>query len=123
PVDPVTPGPTARGVCFAGCSSSPPRALQEHRAPPVPGVVAAAGTGAPLMSAHIGWFIIDGVSELTPYAAARELLCDVVVVMGVSASGKSTVAAVVAQRLGWAHIDADDYHPQANIDKMSAGQP
>jgi len=89
----------------------------------VPAVVAAAGTGAPLMSAHLGWFIIDGVSELTPYAAARELLCDVVVVMGVSASGKSTVAAVVAQRLGWAHIDADDYHPQANIDKMSAGQP
>src|SRR5699024_1069001 len=85
------------------------------------GGVPAVDTGTPLMSAGAGWFTIDCVSESTPYdSSARELRCDVVVVMGVSASGKSTVAAVVAQRLGWAHIDADDYHPQANIDKMSA---
>lgn len=43
--------------------------------------------------------------------------------MGVSGSGKSTVAAALAQRFGWAHIDADDFHPQANIDKMRAGTP
>jgi gluconokinase len=47
----------------------------------------------------------------------------VVVVMGVSGSGKSTVGAALAQRLGVPFEDADDLHPRANIAKMSAGQP
>lgn len=51
------------------------------------------------------------------------LSCDALVVMGVSASGKSTVGAVLARRLGWAELDADDFHPPANIDKMSTGTP
>lgn len=68
--------------------------------------------------------MIGGVNESRRYDTdVRSLRCDVVVVMGVSASGKSTVAAVLAQRLGWVHLDADDYHPQANIDKMRAGTP
>lgn len=46
-----------------------------------------------------------------------------VVVMGVSGSGKSTVGAALAQRLGVPFGDADDFHPQANIDKMAAGHP
>ncbi|MDT9593975.1 gluconokinase [Nocardioides zeae] len=41
--------------------------------------------------------------------------------MGVSGSGKSTVGAALAQRLRVPFGDADDFHPQANIDKMSAG--
>jgi carbohydrate kinase (thermoresistant glucokinase family) len=45
------------------------------------------------------------------------------VVMGVAGSGKSTVAALMAGRLGWAFRDADDFHPPANVAKMSAGQP
>ena len=45
------------------------------------------------------------------------------VVMGVSGSGKSTVGAALAQRLRVPFADADDFHPQANIDKMSAGIP
>lgn len=45
------------------------------------------------------------------------------VVMGVSGSGKSTVGAALAQRLGVPFEDADDLHPAANIAKMSAGQP
>jgi gluconokinase len=44
-----------------------------------------------------------------------------IVVMGVSGSGKSTVGAALAQRLRVPFADADDFHPQANIDKMSAG--
>ena len=44
-----------------------------------------------------------------------------VVVMGVSGSGKSTVGAALAQRLRVQVADADDFHPQANIDKMTAG--
>jgi gluconokinase len=46
-----------------------------------------------------------------------------VVVMGVSGSGKSTVGVALAERLGLPYKDADDFHPQANIDKMAAGHP
>ncbi|MGV9184462.1 NADP-dependent phosphogluconate dehydrogenase [Arcanobacterium canis] len=46
-----------------------------------------------------------------------------VVIMGVSGSGKTTVAGIVADRLGWELAEADDFHPQANIDKMASGQP
>lgn len=45
------------------------------------------------------------------------------VVMGVSGSGKSTVGAALAQRLGVPFEDADDLHPRANIAKMTAGLP
>ncbi|RKN41299.1 gluconokinase [Streptomyces hoynatensis] len=46
-----------------------------------------------------------------------------VVVMGVSAVGKSTVARELAQRLGVPFAEADDFHSEANIAKMSAGIP
>lgn len=46
-----------------------------------------------------------------------------IVVMGVSGSGKSTVGAALAQRLRVPFADADDFHPPANIAKMSAGHP
>ena len=46
-----------------------------------------------------------------------------IVVMGVSGSGKSTVGAALAQRLRVPFADADDFHPPANIEKMTAGQP
>jgi gluconokinase len=46
-----------------------------------------------------------------------------VVVMGVSGSGKTTVGAALAQRLRVPFADADDFHPRANIAKMSAGIP
>jgi gluconokinase len=46
-----------------------------------------------------------------------------IVVMGVSGSGKSTVGAALAQRLKVPFADADDFHPPANIDKMTAGRP
>jgi gluconokinase len=43
--------------------------------------------------------------------------------MGVSGSGKSTVGAALAQRLRVPFADADDFHPPANIAKMTAGEP
>ena len=45
------------------------------------------------------------------------------VVMGVSGSGKSTIAAQVAGRLGITYIDGDDLHPAANVAKMRSGTP
>jgi carbohydrate kinase (thermoresistant glucokinase family) len=46
-----------------------------------------------------------------------------IVVMGVSGSGKSTVGALLATRLGLPFIDGDDLHPLANKQKMAAGHP
>ncbi|MCO5130839.1 MAG: gluconokinase [Xanthobacteraceae bacterium] len=46
-----------------------------------------------------------------------------VVVMGVSGSGKSTVGAALARRLGWRFEDGDAFHPPANVAKMKAGHP
>lgn len=47
----------------------------------------------------------------------------VAVVMGVAGSGKTTVAAILADRLGWSFADADDLHPAENVAKMTAGIP
>jgi gluconokinase len=41
----------------------------------------------------------------------------------VSGSGKSTVGKILAQRLGWTFIEADDYHSAANVAKMRSGTP
>ena len=46
-----------------------------------------------------------------------------VVIMGVSGSGKTTLAEQLHGRLGWPYAEADDFHPQANLDKMAAGVP
>ena len=43
------------------------------------------------------------------------------VVMGVSGSGKTTIAAGLAARLGWVLLEGDDFHPPANVAKMHAG--
>lgn len=47
----------------------------------------------------------------------------VAVVMGVSGSGKTTIANEIAARLGWGVLEGDKYHPAANIEKMSHGIP
>ncbi len=47
----------------------------------------------------------------------------VVIVMGVSGSGKSTVGALLAERLSVPMAEADEFHPAANIAKMTAGTP
>jgi len=47
----------------------------------------------------------------------------VLVLMGVSGCGKSTVAGLLAGQLGWDLAEGDDMHPAANIAKMSAGMP
>ena len=47
----------------------------------------------------------------------------IVIVFGVSGAGKTTVAKLLARELGWRFIEADDFHPAANVEKMGSGQP
>ena len=47
----------------------------------------------------------------------------ILIVMGVSGSGKTTIAVPLAARLGWAFMEGDDLHPPANVAKMHAGRP
>jgi len=46
----------------------------------------------------------------------------ILVLMGVSGCGKTTVGKILASQLGWVFYDADDFHPQSNVEKMRAGQ-
>lgn len=48
---------------------------------------------------------------------------DIVVVMGVSGVGKTTVAKGISALMGWEFAEGDAFHPQANIDKMASGHP
>lgn len=54
--------------------------------------------------------------------ASAEAPC-ALIVMGVSGSGKSTIAEGLGRRLGWRFEDGDGFHPASNVAKMSAGQP
>jgi carbohydrate kinase (thermoresistant glucokinase family) len=53
----------------------------------------------------------------------RAASAKILVVMGVSGVGKTVVAQAVAEHLGWAFQEGDALHPEANIRKMSAGEP
>jgi len=55
--------------------------------------------------------------------AARRVGKTVLVLMGVSGSGKTTIAVELQRVLGWPYIDGDDLHPAANVEKMRAGHP
>jgi gluconokinase len=46
-----------------------------------------------------------------------------IILMGVSGSGKTAVGSRVAKGLGWLFLDADDFHPPANVEKMKRGIP
>jgi gluconokinase len=55
--------------------------------------------------------------------AAKRVPPQVLVLMGVSGSGKSTVALELQRVLGWPFQEGDDLHPAANVEKMRSGQP
>ena len=54
---------------------------------------------------------------------ARKIAPTVLVLMGVSGSGKSTVARELQRILGWPFQEGDDLHPAANVEKMHSGRP
>jgi gluconokinase len=47
----------------------------------------------------------------------------VILMMGVSGAGKTTIGQLLASALGWNFVDADDYHPADNVEKMRNGTP
>jgi len=47
----------------------------------------------------------------------------IVIILGVSGAGKTTVGKLLARKLGWHFLEADDFHPTANIKKMRSGVP
>jgi len=47
----------------------------------------------------------------------------IIIIFGVSGAGKTTVGKLLARELGWRFIEADDFHPAANIEKMRSGHP
>ncbi len=46
-----------------------------------------------------------------------------IIIFGVSGAGKTTVGKVLAEQLGWRFLEADEFHPAANIEKMRNGHP
>jgi gluconokinase len=61
--------------------------------------------------------------EIRPTNSASPTAPAVLIVMGVSGSGKSTVGALLALRLRWEFEDADWFHPASNVEKMHNGVP
>jgi gluconokinase len=47
----------------------------------------------------------------------------IIIVMGVTGAGKTTIGTLLAQQLAWDFVDADSFHPPSNIEKMSRGIP
>jgi gluconokinase len=47
----------------------------------------------------------------------------IIVLMGVSGAGKTEVGQALARQLGWTFVEADDFHPRANVEKMHRGEP
>ena len=47
----------------------------------------------------------------------------IIVLMGVTGAGKTTIGRLLAQQLGWKFLDGDEFHPAANVEKMRQGIP
>src|SRR3954453_14529056 len=69
-----------------------------------------------------GWWTERRCRRVLVADETAKLPC-ALIVMGVSGSGKSTIADKLAERLAWTFEDGDRFHPASNVAKMSAGHP
>ena len=70
-----------------------------------------------------GRLVYGGADGTWEPAGWREARTVIVILAGVSGSGKTTIGELLAQRLGWPFTDGDRLHPAANIAKMASGHP
>src|SRR5215475_14480038 len=70
-----------------------------------------------------GWWTAPRHRSIKMHVDSPAAKPSVIVVMGVSGSGKSTIAAMLAHRLHWIYEDADWFHPPQNVAKMHSGVP
>src|SRR4051812_34010282 len=78
----------------------------------------------PAASREAGRSGVDGVRRsavMPPLVMPVGAGVMVLVLMGVSGSGKTTVGEALAAELGWTFVEADDFHPTANVEKMRNG--
>jgi gluconokinase len=66
---------------------------------------------------------VHPTSDVEEDSEAAMTTPDVIVVMGVAGTGKTTIGPLLASRLGVPYAEGDDFHPEANIAKMTAGTP
>jgi gluconokinase len=64
---------------------------------------------------------VSGENQAAPASASRPV--SVLMVMGVSGSGKSTIGSLLARQLHWEYEDGDWFHPPSNVEKMHSGVP
>lgn len=57
------------------------------------------------------------------YNIMPDMQTTAILLMGVAGAGKTTVGRALAEALGWAFVDADDWHPAKNVAKMARGEP
>lgn len=60
-------------------------------------------------------------TDVNPFIREQDAM--LVILMGVSGSGKSTIGRLLADRVGWPFLEADDFHPEVNRQKLAAGTP
>jgi gluconokinase len=83
----------------------------------------------PVLTEHASFALVGPENKLVQGSDPRGLIMShtlsprVVLVMGVTSSGKSTVGEKLASDLNWTFRDADSFHPAENVAKMSSGQP
>ena len=79
------------------------------------------GVGAHGVAPSAGLRQSGGVAEQPSSGTEHPL--QHLVIMGVAGSGKTTLAEILTERLGWPYAEADEFHPEANVAKMAAGTP
>ncbi|CAA9958744.1 hypothetical protein CFE70_002257 [Pyrenophora teres f. teres 0-1] len=92
---------------------SPPKPIQ-YVSPPTP---PASNTGSPSSKSAVV------LSETSPTEMTIAHHHHILIVTGPAGCGKSTIAKHLSDRYGFDYIEGDEFHPQANIDKMAAGIP